>query len=457
MLVLLGAATYALAAVRAALPISDPDTWWHLAIGQRFLDGTSLRHPGPLSYFGTEDWRPRDWLTQTAAAQLEAWFGLAGVAWLYGLGLVVFVLVVYRVCRARTSYLAATVATAVCLVASMTSLTPRPQLASFVLLAVTVGALLSTASDLKPRWWLALLTGIWACAHGMWFLSPLLQGVVLVGLLLDRRLDRRQAARLLGLLGATLVAVALTPNGGYLLQRPLGTSLAIAEYIQEYQPPTVASLYYALTLAMLGLTLLTWVRTARPEWVHVALLVVAAGFAVQMQRTITIGVVIVTPLFAQAVDAWVRRVDLSVPKVVERALVYGGAVAALVAVGLAVPSTANEPSSKLPVAFDAQLAQLPAAAVLYNELSDGGYLTWRHPGLRIVEDGLSDQYSTDWHLDYFSSGELRPGWQDFLRRTDASYALLEKDHPLGQALELGGWTVTAQDPHRVLLRAPGAP
>jgi hypothetical protein len=451
---LLSMLTFVLVVFRAIVPLSDPDTWWHLAIGQRFLQGTSIRHPGPLSYFGTEDWRPRDWLTQVVAARFEGWFGLSGVAWLYGFGLVVFAVVVFRLCRARTSFASATVATAICVMASMTSLTPRPQLVSFILLAVTVGALLNTATDLKPRWWLALLTAGWACAHGMWFLGPLLQGVVLVGLLLDRRVARAQAARLSGVILASLAAVAVTPNGLYLLQKPLGTSLAIADYIQEYMPPTVASLYYALTLAMLGLTVLTWARASRPEWVHVALLVVAAGFAVQMQRTTTIGAVIVTPLFAQAVGTWLKRVDLTVPRLLERALVYGGAVVALVAIGLTVPSTADDPSSKLPVAFDAQLDQIPASAVLFNELGDGGFLTWRHPGLRIVEDGLSDQYATDWHIDYFEAGELKPGWQEFLRRTGATYALLGQDHSLTQALELDGWTVTAQDGKKVLLHAP---
>jgi len=454
LLALLSALTFVLVVVRSVVPLSDPDTWWHLAVGQKFLDGTSVRHPGPLSYFGTEDWRPRDWLTQIVAARFEGWFGLSGVAWLYGFGLVVFAVVVYRVCRARTSFAAAIIATSICVMASMTSLTPRPQLVSFILLAMTVGVLLDTATDGKPRWWLAPLTGAWACAHGMWFLSPVLQGIVLVALMLDRRVDRARAARLSGVILASLATVAVTPNGLYLLQKPLGTSLAIADYIQEYMPPTVGSLYYALTLAMLGLTVLTWARGARPDWVHVALLVAAAGFAVQMQRTTTIGAVIVTPLFAQAVETWLKRVELSVPKILERALVYGGGAVAVVAIALTVPATADMPSSKLPVAFDAQLEQIPASAVLYNELGDGGFLIWRHPGLRIVEDGLSDQYATDWHLDYFESGELKPGWQEFLRRTGATYALLGKDHPLRQALELSGWRVTAQDGKEILLRAP---
>jgi hypothetical protein len=446
--------TFGFLGARAAAPLSDPDTWWHLVMGEKFLDGTSIRHPGPMSYFGTEDWRPRDWLTQILAARVFGWWGLPGVAWLYGLGLVLFAVVVYRIARANTSFAAAVLATPIAVMASMTSLTARPQLVSFILLAVTVGAVIRTADDLRPRWWLAVLTGVWACMHGMWFLSPLIQGAVLVGLLLDRRVDRGRAARIASVMVLSIAAVAVTPNGAYLVVRPLGTSLAIAQHIQEYQPPNVGSLYYALTLLMLGVTVLMWARGSKATWVSIVLVLVAAGFAVQMQRTTTIGAIIVTPMFAQALDGWLARLDLDPPKAMERLLVYGSALLTLVALALTVPSTADRPGDNLPVAFDRQLDKLPASAVLLNELSDGGYLTWRHRTLRVVEDGLSDQYTTDWHLDYFDATQPVPGWENFLQRTGATYALLGKDRPILELLEQNGWTVIAEDEDKALLHLP---
>ena len=453
-LALVPTSTYLLLYLRAAAPLSDPDTWWHLVMGHKFLDGTSIRNPGPMSYFGTEDWHPRDWLAQVVAAKFEDWFGLAGVAWLFGLGMVVFAVVVYRACRTWTSFAAAAITTPIAVIGSMSSLTARPHLISFIFLAVVVGGLLRTVDDQRPRWWIAVLTGVWACTHGMWFLSIALQGAVLVGLLLDRRLDRPMAARLSGLLLLTVAAVGITPNGLYLLAKPLGTSLQIAPYIQEYDPPTIASLYYAVTLAMIGLTVLVWARRSRPSWTEIILVVAAAGFAVQMQRTVTIGAVIVTPLFARAIDEWLKKLDLTVGKLFERILVYGGAVVALVCLGITAPVTADRPGHNFPVGFDAQIDQLPDSAVLFNELSDGGYLTWRHPGLRVVEDGLSDQYSTNYHLDYFRTVELEDGWERFFERTHANYALLTEHHPLRQALELSGWTEMAHDLDKVLLQQP---
>ncbi len=78
--------TIALLAQRASRPLSNADTYFHLRFGHEFLDGDwSLRNPGSVTTFGTNDWTPTQWLPQVVMAQLEEWFGLPGVAWLAGL------------------------------------------------------------------------------------------------------------------------------------------------------------------------------------------------------------------------------------------------------------------------------------------------------------------------------------------------------------------------------------
>ena len=70
----------------AAMPLTNTDTYFHLRFGHEFLDGGwTLRDPGSVSSFGTNDWVPTQWLPQVVMAQLEDWFGLAGVAWFQGL------------------------------------------------------------------------------------------------------------------------------------------------------------------------------------------------------------------------------------------------------------------------------------------------------------------------------------------------------------------------------------
>ena len=67
---------------------------------------------------------------------------------------VAVVLVVYFVCRRYAGPLPAVVATMLFVAAGQGSMTPRPQLVSYVLLVVLLEAWRRTEQDLRPRWWL---------------------------------------------------------------------------------------------------------------------------------------------------------------------------------------------------------------------------------------------------------------------------------------------------------------
>ncbi|WP_139227661.1 hypothetical protein [Nocardioides alpinus] len=438
----------------AAAPLGDPDVWWHLEMGHAYLDGASVRHPGPMSPFGTEDWHSRDWLTQMLMAGFDSAFGLPGVAWLRGLALVALFVVCFRLSRQVAPFGAAVVATGLTFFGMIGSLSARPQLVSFILLAVTVGALLRTSQDLRPRWWLAVLTGVWACAHGLWFLVPGLQVVLLVGLRLDRRLDRRSARPHVLLVGLCLAAVAVTPNGIHQLAHPLGSSMGVAQYVQEYQPLSVTFPPYAAVLLMLFVVCASWARRGGSSWVAVLLVAVGAVLFLYMGRTLPLGAILVMPFFAAAIGAAAPRARTHLPRPVEQAVVLGGAGVALVALALLVPTSAAAPSSYFPSTYDARLSAIAEGDVLINQLGDGGYLAWKYPDLRIVGDGLSDQYSVAWLTDWHEALRGEPGWEDFVERTGADYALLSDTTALRLGLESQGWTTVQTGQDRVLMKAP---
>jgi hypothetical protein len=185
--------------------------------------------------------------------------------------------------------------------------------------------------------------------------------------------------------------------------------------------------------------------------VQVLLVALAALFAVEMVRTVPIASIILAPLFASAVDQWLTRSGMSFMRQPERWQLLGAAAVALVCIGLVVPSTAEHPARSYPLTFDRQLDELPSSAVLLNELGDGGYLTWSHPDLRIIIDGLSDQYSTAYLFKVYGGYQLEPGWEDFVKESGATHALLKRDAPLAEVLERSGWTEVAYDEDRVLL------
>lgn len=148
---------------------------------------------------------------------------------------------------------------------------------SDLLLAVTLAAWLRTARDLRPRWWLVGVSWLWASCHGMWFSGVVLGVVVVAGLQLDRRADRRTALRLATVPLLSVLAAALTPVGPRLLAAPLAVG-EISGYITEWAAPSFRESGPATAPAMVGIVVAAWARTGGVPWHRVLLLATAAGW-----------------------------------------------------------------------------------------------------------------------------------------------------------------------------------
>src|SRR3954468_23836830 len=172
--------------LNTAKPLTNTDTYFHLRFGHEFLHGWSLRHPGSVSTFATNDWVPTQWLSEIAMAKTEDWLGLAGVAWLSGLLEVLLFLAVYAAVRGRAEPLVAMPVTGVALYAMQNGLSMRPQVASYLFTAVVVAAWLRTLEDRRMRCWLVPLVWLWAMVHGMWPVALMIGAVATVGSALDR-------------------------------------------------------------------------------------------------------------------------------------------------------------------------------------------------------------------------------------------------------------------------------
>ena len=110
---------FALLTNHAKDPLTNTDTYFHLRFGHEFLTGNwSLSDPGSVTTFGTNDWVPTQWLPQVVMAQLEDWFGLAGVAWLSGLIYLSLAFTLWVVARRHASPLVAAPVTVVAILAA---------------------------------------------------------------------------------------------------------------------------------------------------------------------------------------------------------------------------------------------------------------------------------------------------------------------------------------------------
>jgi hypothetical protein len=438
----------------AAGPIKDPDAWWHLRVGREFLEGRwTLRDTGPLSTFATETWTPRDWLPQLAASKMESLFGLPGVAWLYGASLIAFLLVGYFVCRRFADPLPAALATTLAAIGASGSLSQRPQMISFTLLFVVVGAWLATASDGKPRWWLVPLTWLWAMCHGMWYCAVAVGVVTVAGILLDRRVDIRRSATLAAIPLLSFAATGLTPVGPKLWLTVFDTT-GMWQYVSEWQPASFREPAPAATVLAIFVIVACWARGAGAvPWSHIGLLSCAVGWTLLSGRTVALGAVVAAPLVASLLQSQQR----SNRKPIRRyEPVFLGCVAAacLSTLALVAPTTAQA-AGNVPDAFDASLDAQPDGAVILNDYALGGWLHWSHPDLQTVVDGFTDGYTPQAVAAFLDATAVSEGWEDYVSEVDPDLALLPTGSPLAVALvDRLNWESKGTDAGYVLL-SPG--
>jgi hypothetical protein len=443
--------------LHAAAPLDNSDTWFHLRIGSELLGPWSLRHPGQLSSFGDVAWQPTQWSTEMLAAQFERWFGLPGVAWLFGALFLALVVAIYVVCRRQAEALPATVATGLAVIGTTAQLSARPQVVTLIMLVAVVWAWLRAERTGRVPWLLIPLTWVWATAHGMWTVGVVVGIVWCIGLVLDRTVDRRTSLRMFAVPVLSVVAACLTPLG----PRLLATQLAVGErsaYIGEWAATSFREIPAFVVALMIGLVVLRWaVAGRRVPWTHVLLLLLACGWAMLVGRMVSCAAVLVAPLLAAALQEALgdQPVRQRLPRL-ERVILAAGTAVMLVGLALAVPSTADKPGG-VPAAFGSRLAALPAGTPVAVEDATGAWMEWKYPGLNPVIDGMLDAYSVDYIKRYADYVDVKPGWREFLARSKARVAVVRENSPLSEAMrrELH-WRAVDRTGHWVYLVAPPA-
>jgi hypothetical protein len=440
--------------VLAALPLSNEDTYFHLRFGEEFLHGHwSLWDPGSVSTFATQSWIPTQWLPEVVMAQVYDWFGLAGVAWLSGLQQVLLVVTLYLMARrfAEPVVVAALLVPAVA--ALSVGLYARPQVLSYVFVAITVGAWLRTRDDGRIRWWLVPMTWLWAMCHGMWPVGIGLGVVAVVGIALDRAADRRTVLRALLVPVGSAVAAAVTPLGPALYGAVIGVGDR-SRFFSEWQTPDYHHVPSAKALAVcLLITVVLMLRAGLRSWTHTLFLLVAVGGALESYRTVPVAAILLFFLATAAAQSLLSTEARRVRRRETGAVVAAAAVA-LTVLAVMVPQTSDSPPSH-GAWFDPTLSALPSGTPVLTSMEGGSYLMWAHPQLDLLMHGYGDTFTIPELERNNDILKLEPGWASELRRTGIRIAVLEPDSQLAYALEQQeGWQVEHRSSDLELLRAP---
>jgi len=434
--------------------ISDPSPWLHLRVGQFLLEGGRFGFPDPWAPFAARTYVPTEWFPAIVGYLTYQQFGPPGIAWLRCAGILAFFTALVWTTRLVAGGAIAVVVAFVALMGAYDGLTERPQMLSLIFLAVTVGAWWRTTSDLRTRWWLVPLTWLWAVSHGLWLIGIGLGVLMVVGLLLDRRVTPRQGLRLLLVPLLSLVAVALTPIGPKLLMAPFTVGSNARTFVGEWQSPNIRQPVTLITLTLIGLVALAWIRSSRrPKWWQLGLLASSLLFCLLMARTVAVAAVLVAPLLAQEVQRYVGTEHTKVTRRAQAGWLAAVLLGAVTAAPLAAV-IAREPLG-VPTRLSSQLTALPAGTVIIAEGDITGWLLWTTPNLRPVEDLRVEVYSAKYIKQYVETMAAGPRWRSFIKDTGTSAALLASGSPLATALqERVGWRKIGSDRDFVLLRRP---
>ena len=451
----------------ASRPLADNSFFTHLATGRLLADGTFPR-TNPFLWTGTKFPMPSWWWSGVLGV-VDKLAGGAGIRVLAGVLAFLLGALLVRLTRrvgpddARQidaltapgdrTLLAVLAPPAITLYVLFPYLNARPQIAGFVLLAVTV---LVWRERLSP-WWLLPVFVTWVNVHGTWLYGVLVLGLLVVAEAIDTRRLGRRAFELAGAaVGGVAIGALLYPDRFALVLLPtrqFGNALereAIQSY-QEWAPlkagDPVGWAFAALVLAAV------WgcVRTKRWAMVAVALLLAVMG--VTSSRMVPVAAVGLVPFAAMGIDG---VGSLKVPA--------GRAASAVAAVGVSICIAAGV----LAVTTDAySLDTYPVAAVDYLEARGlvanpdvhvvsedfvGNYLEFRFG--TSANAYVDDRPDARTLLDYKAMRMMEPDWRDALDRADADVIVFQSDRKFTKAVaKLPEWTVvTTKGDYTVLCR-----
>jgi len=456
----------------ARLNLADPDTWWHVAVGQQILDTHHWPTTDPYSYTaaGTH-WIAYEWLGETAIAEAARLGGLRGLAFLQ-IGLVAIVtLLLYGYAYARCgNWKAACVATAFFLPVASVIFTMRPQLFGYVFLLVTLICLERfRQGHSRALWVLPPLFMIWANTHGTFAFGLAAIGAYFAGGLLRFQLgglvgepwSERQRKQLLLTFLLCCVAMLITPYGTQLAAYPIvmaATQPFNVANIQEWQPITfalgVGKYFLAFLLALFLAHVFFPFKYRVPE---LALLLFGVYAACVHIRFMLVFVMMIVPVVASFFAQWIPAYD---PDKDRYAFNLAAIAMILIAITQLAPRQADLDkvvAKYYPVSAIQYLRQHPQPTGMFNDYIYGGYLIWQlGPQHKVFIDGRADLYEySGVFQDYMHIGNLEPDALTLLDKYGVQSCLTGRSGPLATLLTATpGWKqVYADDLSKIFVRS----
>jgi hypothetical protein len=447
-----GAAAYLFLLSIGDILLRDPDTLWHIKVGQWIIDHGAMPYTDVYSFtrFG-EPWISSSWLSQVLYATVYASLDWAGPVILTSLAVGATVAIFIYLLDPYLDPTPAMLLVTLALLMSGTHFLARPHMLALPVMLAFVGGLMAAADRRDhPSWLLLPVMALWANLHGGFVLGLALIGPVGLEAIWSSDLKHRfvLASQWSLFALAALGASCCTPYGwstllGAAKILSLGKLLSL---IWEWMPADFSSISF-FEVGLLGLIGLAFHRRLVLSGPRIMLLLGLIWMALTHARNIEVFAFLTPLILAKPIaDQWkaggTGLVLIREIRAPSQAMVL--ATLAVIVAGSASTRifVAHHPFSFLdtqPVAAVDLLEQRQAQRI-FSTAPIGGYLISRD--IKTFVDGRAELYGEKFVMDYFDAVHAKDV-ETLLRlletyRIDAT--LLNPTLPAAKALDhLAGW------------------
>ncbi len=418
-------------------PVYDPDTWWHLKVGEWVMEHQAVPETDPFSRMSQETptkWVAYSWLFEAAlcTAQSHSNGGVYLVrAVLVGLSTAALLgFVLWRIGPAVLGLTVAAAATATLL--PLTAERPWHVTIAFTTITTAVVVKLREGTTIRRLAWLPLIFVLWANIHIQFVLG---WGVLGLACLFPGSAKR---TTVILLTAACVLAVLVNPYHVRLFGViwEYATQAQALRLVSELQPPKLSN---PVTWAVVGLMALAFskaVRTRPLDWYSICLLAAGAFFALRMQRDLWFGVLTTAAVLGR------ETTDI-------RFVRWGGLVC-LVIFGLAAFAPRSDSTAvnakHYPLRAVEYIREHRLPGPLFNHFNWGGYLIWALPEYPVSIDGRTNLYGNERVLQNYRSLTGEPGWEEDPALVSANLTILPSDCPLTELMRASkDWKVAYED------------
>lgn len=452
--------------------ITDPDYFWHLRTGQYLLEHGVLPAGDIFSYtYAGQPWVLHEWLFEVMLAGIHALIGEFGVKIMTTLlGTAVLVIAYATAKRILGKPYPAFFLTLAFFVPVALSISPRPQMLTFLFFALFLRILagFKYCGENRSLWALPPLMALWVNFHGGYVaglaLLALFAACEWLVFLASPGRDAAQRRRLQWLNLAALAALLASLANPYFLGhwlypfQVMGME-ASRHYISEWLRPAFQALGYQVYLGLVFTFLVTAIyRKTRADITELAvpLFFVAAGFFTV--RHIPLAVIAMIPFaaahfsqqpLAQMIPApWRLAGTTWYARWVGQGRDLGGKeyllnwfLLAVVMSGLLLyypiyhAKDAERINAVVPVKATEFIVQAGIKGRMFNTYHYGGYLIYRlYPAQKVFIDGRADVYGDAFMKEYIRIISGLIDWEKQFNNHRIDYVLIQRNEPLRQLL-----------------------